>query len=92
MWQYNVNSFFTVSFSLDKALHSAGIDSGFIIFGTNLSNPLNMLLPLLQTVSNMSVILHSSKASVPVESLSCRLAKVRHVLEPYAKFLFANCT
>ncbi|ERE90547.1 putative lysosomal cobalamin transporter-like protein [Cricetulus griseus] len=36
--------------NLDKALHSAGIDSGFIIFGTNLSNPLNMLLPLLQTL------------------------------------------
>ena len=36
---------------MDKALHSAGIDSGFIIFGANLSNPLNMLLPLLQTVS-----------------------------------------
>uniref|UniRef100_A0A2K6EW56 LMBR1 domain containing 1 n=1 Tax=Propithecus coquereli TaxID=379532 RepID=A0A2K6EW56_PROCO len=41
--------------NLDKALHSAGIDSGFIIFGTNLSNPLNMLLPLLQTVSKISL-------------------------------------
>lgn len=50
-------------FSLDKALHSAGIDSGFIIFGANLSNPLNMLLPLLQTVSKKSVILYSSKYS-----------------------------
>ncbi|KAM8953049.1 lysosomal cobalamin transport escort protein LMBD1 [Pelodytes ibericus] len=36
--------------NLDKALHSAGIDSGFIIFGNNITNPLNILLPLLQTV------------------------------------------
>lgn len=43
--------------NLDKALHSAGIDSGFIIFGTNLSNPLNMLLPLLQTVFPLDYIL-----------------------------------
>lgn len=50
-------------FSLDKALHSAGIDSGFIIFGTNLSNPLNMLLPLLQTVSKKSVVLYSNRYS-----------------------------
>ncbi|XP_012501968.1 PREDICTED: probable lysosomal cobalamin transporter [Propithecus coquereli] len=41
--------------NLDKALHSAGIDSGFIIFGTNLSNPLNMLLPLLQTIRNIGI-------------------------------------
>lgn len=39
--------------SLDKALHSAGFDSGFIILGTNLTNPLNMLLPVLQTVSKL---------------------------------------
>uniref|UniRef100_A0A2K6LYP1 Lysosomal cobalamin transport escort protein LMBD1 n=1 Tax=Rhinopithecus bieti TaxID=61621 RepID=A0A2K6LYP1_RHIBE len=43
--------------NLDKALHSAGIDSGFIIFGANLSNPLNMLLPLLQTVFPLDYIL-----------------------------------
>ncbi|XP_025945767.1 probable lysosomal cobalamin transporter isoform X5 [Apteryx rowi] len=44
---------FTVSLflsNLDKALHSAGFDSGFIILGTNLTNPLNMLLPVLQTL------------------------------------------
>nr|KAF6462156.1 LMBR1 domain containing 1 [Molossus molossus] len=43
--------------NLDKALHSAGVDSGFIIFGANLSNPLNMLLPLLQTVFPLDYIL-----------------------------------
>ncbi|XP_045860919.1 lysosomal cobalamin transport escort protein LMBD1 isoform X2 [Meles meles] len=43
--------------NLDKALHSAGIDSGFIIFGANLSNPLNMLLPVLQTVFPLDYIL-----------------------------------
>ncbi|KAF6114416.1 LMBR1 domain containing 1 [Phyllostomus discolor] len=43
--------------NLDKALHSAGIDSGFVIFGANLSNPLNMLLPLLQTVFPLDYIL-----------------------------------
>lgn len=42
--------------SLDKALHSAGFDSGFIILGTNLTNPLNMLLPVLQRVSKEVVI------------------------------------
>ncbi|XP_077668797.1 lysosomal cobalamin transport escort protein LMBD1 isoform X3 [Eretmochelys imbricata] len=44
---------FTISLflsNLDKALHSAGINSGFIILGTNLTNPLNMLLPVLQTL------------------------------------------
>uniref|UniRef100_A0A3Q2T068 Lysosomal cobalamin transport escort protein LMBD1 n=1 Tax=Fundulus heteroclitus TaxID=8078 RepID=A0A3Q2T068_FUNHE len=34
--------------NLDKALHSAGISYGFIIFGTNLTNPLNELLLALQ--------------------------------------------
>ncbi|XP_020641493.2 lysosomal cobalamin transport escort protein LMBD1 isoform X1 [Pogona vitticeps] len=51
---------FTVSLflsNLDKALHSAGIDSGFIILGTNLTNPLNMLLPVLQTVFPLDYIL-----------------------------------
>ncbi|MEE6476537.1 hypothetical protein FKM82_011112 [Ascaphus truei] len=42
---------------LDKALHSAGINSGFIIFGTNLTNPLNMLLPVLQTVFPLDYVL-----------------------------------
>uniref|UniRef100_A0A8D2LZV1 Lysosomal cobalamin transport escort protein LMBD1 n=1 Tax=Varanus komodoensis TaxID=61221 RepID=A0A8D2LZV1_VARKO len=53
---------FTVSLflsNLDKALHSAGIDSGFIILGTNLTNPLNMLLPVLQTVFPLDYILIS---------------------------------
>ncbi|NXW76777.1 LMBD1 protein, partial [Hirundo rustica] len=51
---------FTVSLflsNLDKALHSAGFDSGFIILGTNLTNPLNMLLPLLQRVFPLDYIL-----------------------------------
>ncbi|XP_055757699.1 lysosomal cobalamin transport escort protein LMBD1 isoform X1 [Salvelinus fontinalis] len=34
--------------NLDKALHSAGISSGFMVFGTNLTNPLNELLLTLQ--------------------------------------------
>lgn len=42
------------SLSLDKALHSAGISTGFIIFGTNLTNPLNELLLVLQPVSIFS--------------------------------------
>ncbi|XP_075270702.1 lysosomal cobalamin transport escort protein LMBD1 isoform X2 [Opisthocomus hoazin] len=51
---------FTVSLflsNLDKALHSAGFDLGFIILGTNLTNPLNMLLPVLQTVFPLDYIL-----------------------------------
>uniref|UniRef100_A0A8C4VB01 Lysosomal cobalamin transport escort protein LMBD1 n=1 Tax=Falco tinnunculus TaxID=100819 RepID=A0A8C4VB01_FALTI len=51
---------FTVSLflsNLDKALHSAGFDSGFIILGTNMTNPLNMLLPVLQTVFPLDYIL-----------------------------------
>ncbi|XP_026550954.1 probable lysosomal cobalamin transporter isoform X2 [Pseudonaja textilis] len=51
---------FTVSLflsNLDKALHSTGINSGFIILGTNLTNPLNMLLPVLQTVFPLDYIL-----------------------------------
>ncbi|KAM4772255.1 lysosomal cobalamin transport escort protein LMBD1 [Rhinophrynus dorsalis] len=43
--------------NLDKALHSAGINSGFIIFGTNLTNPLNILLPVLQTVFPLDYVL-----------------------------------
>ncbi|KAF4795916.1 hypothetical protein TURU_088810 [Turdus rufiventris] len=51
---------FTVSLflsNLDKALHSAGFDSGFIILGTNLTNPLNMLLPVLQRVFPLDYVL-----------------------------------
>ncbi|XP_025031864.1 probable lysosomal cobalamin transporter isoform X2 [Python bivittatus] len=51
---------FTVSLflsNLDKALHSTGIGSGFIILKTNLTNPLNMLLPILQTVFPLDYIL-----------------------------------
>ncbi|KAM4694679.1 lysosomal cobalamin transport escort protein LMBD1 [Discoglossus pictus] len=43
--------------NLDKALHSAGINSGFIIFGSNLTNPLNILLPVLQTVFPLDYVL-----------------------------------
>ncbi|XP_069091824.1 lysosomal cobalamin transport escort protein LMBD1 [Pleurodeles waltl] len=43
--------------NLDKALHSSGINSGFLILGTNLTNPLNMLLPVLQTVFPLDYIL-----------------------------------
>lgn len=50
--------------SLDKALHSAGFDSGFIILGTNLTNPLNMLLPVLQRVSK-EVVMYIYKDVLP---------------------------
>uniref|UniRef100_A0A3Q1AYA8 Lysosomal cobalamin transport escort protein LMBD1 n=1 Tax=Amphiprion ocellaris TaxID=80972 RepID=A0A3Q1AYA8_AMPOC len=43
--------------NLDKALHSAGISTGFIIFGTNLTNPLNELLLALQPVFPLDYIL-----------------------------------
>uniref|UniRef100_A0A8C6KRH2 Lysosomal cobalamin transport escort protein LMBD1 n=1 Tax=Nothobranchius furzeri TaxID=105023 RepID=A0A8C6KRH2_NOTFU len=43
--------------NLDKALHSAGISYGFIIFGTNLTNPLNELLLALQPVFPLDYIL-----------------------------------
>uniref|UniRef100_A0A9J8CLW8 Lysosomal cobalamin transport escort protein LMBD1 n=2 Tax=Cyprinus carpio TaxID=7962 RepID=A0A9J8CLW8_CYPCA len=42
---------------LDKALHSAGISTGFIIFGTNLTNPLNELLLALQPVFPLDYVL-----------------------------------
>uniref|UniRef100_A0A6Q2Z0S7 Lysosomal cobalamin transport escort protein LMBD1 n=1 Tax=Esox lucius TaxID=8010 RepID=A0A6Q2Z0S7_ESOLU len=42
---------------LDKALHSAGISSGFMVFGTNLTNPLNELLLTLQPVFPLDYIL-----------------------------------
>uniref|UniRef100_H2M3A9 Lysosomal cobalamin transport escort protein LMBD1 n=1 Tax=Oryzias latipes TaxID=8090 RepID=H2M3A9_ORYLA len=48
---------FVILSSLDKALHSAGISSGFIIFGTNLTNPLNELLLVLQPVFPLDYIL-----------------------------------
>ncbi|XP_075058681.1 lysosomal cobalamin transport escort protein LMBD1 [Mixophyes fleayi] len=43
--------------NLDKALHSAGIDTGFIMFGTNITNPLNILLPVLQRVFPLDYVL-----------------------------------
>uniref|UniRef100_A0A673ZRW3 Lysosomal cobalamin transport escort protein LMBD1 n=1 Tax=Salmo trutta TaxID=8032 RepID=A0A673ZRW3_SALTR len=43
--------------SLDKALHSAGITSGFMVFGTNLTNPLNELLLTLQPVFPLDYVL-----------------------------------
>ncbi|PWA26077.1 hypothetical protein CCH79_00001545 [Gambusia affinis] len=51
---------FTISLfisNLDKALHSAGLSYGFIIFGTNLTNPLNELLLTLQPVFPLDYIL-----------------------------------
>uniref|UniRef100_A0A8D3DPR3 Lysosomal cobalamin transport escort protein LMBD1 n=1 Tax=Scophthalmus maximus TaxID=52904 RepID=A0A8D3DPR3_SCOMX len=55
---FKVSLFFSpMCFSLDKALHSAGIRSGFIIFGTNLTNPLNELLLALQPVFPLDYIL-----------------------------------
>ncbi|XP_072293044.1 lysosomal cobalamin transport escort protein LMBD1 [Eucyclogobius newberryi] len=45
--------------NLDKALHSAGITSGFVVFGTNLTNPLNELLLVLQPVFPLDYILIS---------------------------------
>ncbi|KAG7271438.1 hypothetical protein CRUP_030938 [Coryphaenoides rupestris] len=38
-------------------MHSAGISSGFVIFGTNLTNPLNELLLVLQPVFPLDYIL-----------------------------------
>ncbi|XP_056616324.1 lysosomal cobalamin transport escort protein LMBD1 [Triplophysa dalaica] len=43
--------------NLDQALHSAGISTGFIIFGTNLTNPLNELLLALQPVFPLDYVL-----------------------------------
>ncbi|KAK1792712.1 hypothetical protein P4O66_012643, partial [Electrophorus voltai] len=43
--------------NLDKALHSAGINTGFVIFGTNLTNPLNELLLALQPVFPLDYVL-----------------------------------
>ncbi|XP_068597481.1 lysosomal cobalamin transport escort protein LMBD1 [Brachionichthys hirsutus] len=43
--------------NLDKALHSAGISFGFVVFGTNLTNPLNELLLALQPVFPLDYIL-----------------------------------
>uniref|UniRef100_A0A673ZV60 Lysosomal cobalamin transport escort protein LMBD1 n=1 Tax=Salmo trutta TaxID=8032 RepID=A0A673ZV60_SALTR len=43
--------------NLDKALHSAGITSGFMVFGTNLTNPLNELLLTLQPVFPLDYVL-----------------------------------
>uniref|UniRef100_A0A8C5WC91 Lysosomal cobalamin transport escort protein LMBD1 n=1 Tax=Leptobrachium leishanense TaxID=445787 RepID=A0A8C5WC91_9ANUR len=46
--------------NLDKALHSAGIISGFVLFGSNITNPLNILLPILQTVFPLDYLLIST--------------------------------
>uniref|UniRef100_A0A673ZQR0 Lysosomal cobalamin transport escort protein LMBD1 n=1 Tax=Salmo trutta TaxID=8032 RepID=A0A673ZQR0_SALTR len=46
-----------VGLFLDKALHSAGITSGFMVFGTNLTNPLNELLLTLQPVFPLDYVL-----------------------------------
>lgn len=43
--------------NLDKALHSAGISSGFVVFGTKLTNPLNELLLALQPVFPLDYVL-----------------------------------
>ncbi|XP_041108014.1 lysosomal cobalamin transport escort protein LMBD1 [Polyodon spathula] len=43
--------------NLDKAMHSAGINTGFIIFGTNFTNPLNELLLALQPVFPLDYIM-----------------------------------
>uniref|UniRef100_A0A8C9STT7 Lysosomal cobalamin transport escort protein LMBD1 n=1 Tax=Scleropages formosus TaxID=113540 RepID=A0A8C9STT7_SCLFO len=43
--------------NLDKALHSTGINSGFIILGTNLTNPVNELLLALQPVFPLDYLL-----------------------------------
>ncbi|XP_062375767.1 lysosomal cobalamin transport escort protein LMBD1 [Sardina pilchardus] len=43
--------------NLDKALHSAGVSSGFVVFGTNLTNPLNELLLALQPVFPLDYVL-----------------------------------
>ncbi|XP_012672561.1 lysosomal cobalamin transport escort protein LMBD1 [Clupea harengus] len=43
--------------NLDKALHSAGFSSGFVVFGTNLTNPLNELLLALQPVFPLDYVL-----------------------------------
>ncbi|TSP25438.1 putative lysosomal cobalamin transporter [Bagarius yarrelli] len=45
--------------NLDKALHSSGISSGLIVFGTNLTNPLNELLLVLQPVFPLDYVLIS---------------------------------
>ncbi|KAL4640919.1 putative lysosomal cobalamin transporter [Arapaima gigas] len=42
---------------LPIALHSAGINSGFLIFGTNLTNPVNELLLALQPVFPLDYVL-----------------------------------
>jgi len=63
---------------LDKALHSAGFDLGFIILGTNLTNPLNMLLPVLQTVSKKLVMYICKDAAL----LSGKLSKGKLCFSP----------
>ncbi|KAF5898751.1 putative lysosomal cobalamin transporter, partial [Clarias magur] len=43
--------------NLDKALYSSGMSSGLIVFGTNLTNPLNELLLALQPVFPLDYVL-----------------------------------
>ncbi|KAF7686945.1 hypothetical protein HF521_015338 [Silurus meridionalis] len=43
--------------NLDKALHSSGMSTGLILFGTNLTNPLNELLLLMQPVFPLDYVL-----------------------------------
>uniref|UniRef100_H2UV39 Lysosomal cobalamin transport escort protein LMBD1 n=1 Tax=Takifugu rubripes TaxID=31033 RepID=H2UV39_TAKRU len=61
---------------LDKALHSAGISSGFIIFGTNLTNPLNELLLVLQPVFPLDYILITV---ITVYFVITSMAGIRHM-------------
>ncbi|XP_029691131.1 lysosomal cobalamin transport escort protein LMBD1 isoform X1 [Takifugu rubripes] len=62
--------------NLDKALHSAGISSGFIIFGTNLTNPLNELLLVLQPVFPLDYILITV---ITVYFVITSMAGIRHM-------------
>ncbi|XP_067465992.1 lysosomal cobalamin transport escort protein LMBD1 [Thunnus thynnus] len=62
--------------NLDKALHSAGISSGFIIFGTNLTNPLNELLLALQPVFPLDYILITV---ITVYFVLTSMAGIRHI-------------
>uniref|UniRef100_H3A135 Lysosomal cobalamin transport escort protein LMBD1 n=1 Tax=Latimeria chalumnae TaxID=7897 RepID=H3A135_LATCH len=62
--------------NLDKALHSAGINSGFIIFGTNLTNPLNELLLALQVVFPLDYILITV---ITVYFIFTSMAGIRHM-------------
>ncbi|CAH2248827.1 probable lysosomal cobalamin transporter [Pelobates cultripes] len=62
--------------NLDKALHSAGIESGFVLFGSNITNPLNILLPVLQTVFPLDYLLI---ATITVYFLFTSMAGIRNM-------------